>query len=83
MLTKCIDLENEIRGLFKAFGIKLPAPLKRRHFDEAVRETIEGDEALSFALLSVLEARGVLDRTFMERSGASPRRLGTTRPVFC
>lgn len=65
LLTKCIDLENEIRGLFKAFGIRLPAPLKRRHFDEAVRETIEGDEALSYALLPMLEARGILYRTFM------------------
>ena len=27
VLSKCIDLENEIRGLFKVFGIKLPPRL--------------------------------------------------------
>ena len=27
VLNKCIDLENEIRGLFKVFGIKLPPRL--------------------------------------------------------
>ena len=27
VLDKCIDLENEIRGLFKIFGIKLPPKL--------------------------------------------------------
>lgn len=80
LLTKCIDLENEIRGLFKAFGIRLPAPLKRRHFDEAVRETIEGDDALSYALLPMLEARSVLYRTFteMERRVAAAARNDET-----
>lgn len=27
VLNKCIDLENEVRGLFKVFGIKLPPKL--------------------------------------------------------
>ena len=27
VLNKCIDLENEVRGLFKVFGIKLPGKL--------------------------------------------------------
>jgi len=72
LLSKCIDLENEIRGLFKAFGIRLPAPLRRWHFDEAVREIIEGDEALSFALLPMLEVRAVLFKAFMEME----RRVG-------
>ena len=27
VLSKCVDLENEIRGLLRAFGIRLPAPL--------------------------------------------------------
>ena len=27
ILNRCIDLENEIRGLFKAFGIRLPSRL--------------------------------------------------------
>lgn len=76
LLTKCIDLENEIRGLVKAFGIRLPAPLKRRHFDEAVRETIESDDGLRYAPLPMLEARGVLYAAFIEmerRVGAGAR----------
>ena len=77
LLSKCIDLENEIRGLFKIFGIRLPSKLKHRHFDEAVRSTIEGDDTLSFALLPLLEARGVLFEAFREmerRTCAASRR---------
>ena len=32
VLDKCIDLENEIRGLFKIFGIKLPPKLGHGSF---------------------------------------------------
>jgi len=66
VLAKCIDLENEIRGLFKIFGIKLPPRLGHGSFDETVRDTIEADEALSQALLPLLDARLVLYRTFRE-----------------
>jgi hypothetical protein len=45
MQRKCIDLENEIRGLLKVFGVKLPMRLSRGAFDLAVRETIESDPA--------------------------------------
>ena len=38
VLNKCIDLENEIRGLFKVFGIKLPPRLGHGAFDAAVRD---------------------------------------------
>jgi len=61
---KCIDLENEIRGLFKAFGIRLPSHVSRLQFDEKVRPIIEADEALAFALLPMLEARGALYEAF-------------------
>ena len=47
VLNKCIDLENEVRGLFKVFGIKLPPRLGHGAFDKAVRATIEADDALS------------------------------------
>jgi len=43
VLTKCIDLENEIRGLLKVFGIKLPPKLGHGSFDPAVRDIIETD----------------------------------------
>jgi len=57
---KCIDLENEIRGLLKVFVVKLPMRLSRGAFDVAVRDTIESDPALSRALLQMLHARQML-----------------------
>ena len=64
MQRKCIDLENEIRGLLKVFGVKLPMRLARGAFDAAVRDTIENDPALSHALLPMLQARQMLIETF-------------------
>jgi len=64
VLDKCIDLENEVRGLFKIFGIKLPPKLGHGSFDRAVRAIIEADKALSHALLPLLDARLVLYKTF-------------------
>lgn len=66
VLRKCIDLENEIRGLFKVFGIKLPASLGHGPFDARVRPLIETDPGLADALLPVLEARRVLYCTYLE-----------------
>ena len=64
VLSKCIDLENEIRGLFKVFGIKLPPKLGHGAFDDTVRDIIEADKTLSHALLPMLDARLVLYQTF-------------------
>ena len=64
VLSKCIDLENEIRGLFKVFGIKLPPKLGHGAFDPEVRDIIETDKTLSHALLPMLDARLVLYQTF-------------------
>ena len=66
MQRKCIDLENEIRGLLRIFGVVLPLRLSRGAFDAAVREPIEADPALSHALLPMLEARAMLFETFTE-----------------
>jgi len=63
-LSKCIDLENEIRGLFKVFGIKLPPKLGHGGFDPAVRDIIETDVTLSESLLPLLNARLVLYHCF-------------------
>jgi len=60
VLRKCVDLENEIRGLFKAFGIRLPAPLSHAKFEDTVRPIMDADEGLAFALLPMLEARAAL-----------------------
>ena len=64
VLSKCVDLENEVRGLFKIFGIKLPPKLGHGAFDVAVRDIIETDEKLSQALLPLLDARLFLYQTF-------------------
>ena len=64
--SKCIDLENEIPGLLKIFGVKLPLRLSRGAYDRAVRETIGSAPALSLALLPMLEACGVPFDTFLE-----------------
>ena len=66
VLSKCVDLENEVRGLFKIFGIKLPPKLGHGVFDITVRGIIEADEALSHALLPLLEARLALYWSFRE-----------------
>ena len=66
MLVKCIDLENEIRGLFKVFGIKLPPILNDGSFDAAVRGIIETDTTLSHSLLPLLDARLVLYHCYRE-----------------
>ena len=66
VLKKCIDLENEVRGLFKVFGIKLPASLGHGPFDARVRAPIEKDPDLAEALLPLLDTRLVLYRTYLE-----------------
>jgi transposase len=80
VLAKCIDLEQEIRGLFKVFGIKLPPRLGHGAFDPKVRPLIEADEALSHALLPMLDARLVLYRTFRELDNRT-RHMANENPV--
>jgi transposase len=80
VLSKCVDLENEVRGLFKVFGIKLPPKLGHGAFDAAVRDIIETDETLSHALLPLLDARLVLYRTFRELDNRT-RKLALKDPV--
>ena len=80
VLAKCIDLENEIRGLFKVFGIKLPPRLGHGAFDSTVRPLIEADEALSQSLLPMLDARLVLYRTFRKLDNRA-RHLAHDDPV--
>ena len=51
---KCIDLGNEIRGLFRVFGLRLPPRVDQGSLDERVRSIIEADPDLSRALLPLL-----------------------------
>ena len=80
VLNKCIDLENEIRGLFKVFGIKLPPRVSHSAFDAEVRDIIEADRILSHALLPLLDARLVLYQTYRELD-ARARHLAEEDPV--
>ena len=80
VLSKCVDLENEIRGLFKVFGIKLPPRLGHGAFDDAVRGIIEADESLSHALLPMLEARLMLYQTFRVLDNRT-RKLANDDPI--
>ncbi len=80
VLSKCVDLENEVRGLFKIFGIKLPPKLGHGAFDNAVRDIIEVDKTLSHALLPLLDARLVLYQTFRVLDNRT-RHLATDDPV--
>jgi transposase len=80
VLSKCVDLELEVRGLFKVFGIKLPPRLSHSAFDDAVRGRIEADAALAHALLPLLEARLGLYRTFRELDNRV-RRMAQADPI--
>ena len=66
LLRKCMDLENEVRGLLKVFGIRLPASHSRGAFDKAVRTSIEHNSALVHALFPLLDARAELYKAFLE-----------------
>lgn len=66
VLKKCVDLENEIRGLIRLIGIKLPGTLKHGVFDVTVRELVERDKTLAQALIPLLDARLVLYKTYLK-----------------
>ena len=66
LLNKTIDLANEVRGLLKIFGIRLPKTVKHGSFDEIVRPMIEIDDVLAHAMIPLLDARLVLYQHFLE-----------------
>ncbi len=66
ILRKCIDLENELRGLLRIFGIKLPSKVSHGAFDEVVRKPIEANPALTRALIPMLDLRGTLYGAYMK-----------------
>ena len=66
ILKKCVDLENELRGLLKVFGIRLPSRVGHGAFDTELRETVSGDEMLACALVPLLDARTVLYKTYLK-----------------
>jgi transposase len=66
LLKKTMDLANEVRGLLKIFGVRLPKTVKHGSFDGVVRPLIEMDDVLAHALVPLLDARVILYQHFLE-----------------
>ena len=66
VLKKCVDLENEIRGLIRLVGIKLPSTLKHGAFDALVRELIEKQATLVNILIPLMDVRLALYKTYLK-----------------
>lgn len=66
LLSKTIDLANEVRGLLKIFGIRLPSSVSHGRFDEVARGLVEMDEVLAHAMLPLLDACRALYDQFLE-----------------
>ena len=66
LLKKTMDLANDVRGLLKIFGIRLPKTVKHGSFDGVVRPMIEMDDVLAHALVPLLDARDVLYQHYLE-----------------
>ena len=66
LLKKTMDLANEVRGLLKIFGVRLPRTVKHGSFDGLVRPMIEMDDVLAHALNPLLDARVVLFQHYLE-----------------
>ncbi len=66
---KRIDLANDIRGLFRIFGLRLPSRVDQSSFDERVRATIEADPDLSHELTN---APKIIDGIVAHRTRSVP-----------
>lgn len=66
LLNKTIDLANEVRGLLKIFGLRLPKTVQHGSFDDLVQPLIEADEVLAHAMLPLLDARLEIYRQFLD-----------------
>lgn len=80
VLRKCVDLENEIRGLVRLLGIRLPGTLKHGAFDALVRESIEAHTTLASALIPLLDARLALYKTYLQLDNQA-KALVRTDPI--
>jgi len=66
VLRKCVDLENEVRGLIRLLGIKLPSTVKHGAFDPLLRELIEEHVTMADALIPLLDARLALYQAYLK-----------------
>ena len=60
---KCLDVENQTRGLLKAFGLRV-GPVARARYDTRVRELLAGRERLLAVAEPLLRARAALWKEF-------------------
>ena len=81
LLSKTVDLANEVRGLLKILGIRLPKTVKHGSFDGVVRPMIEMDDVLAHALVPLFDARLVLYQHFLELDRRVKR--SATRDEVC
>ncbi len=70
ILTKCIDLENELRGLLKVFGVRLPPRVGHGGFDSWCGRRCWRYPSWRTCLLPLLDARVVLYRTYLQLDNA-------------
>ena len=70
ILKKCIDLENELRGLLKVFGVRLPMRIGHGSFDQLVRAIVADEALLARALVPLLDARTMLYKTYLQLDNA-------------
>lgn len=89
ILSKCVDLENELRGLLRVFGIRLPSRVGHASFDDLARKLLPSKPVIR-ALVPLLDARAVLYKTYLKldsevralaRSDAVCKRLMSTPGV--
>ena len=66
LLKKTIDLANEVRGLLKIFGVRLPRSIPHGSFDRLVRPMIQMDDILAHAIIPLLDAREVVFQHYVE-----------------
>jgi transposase len=70
VLAKCCDLENELRGLLKVFGVRLPMRVPHGGYDDLVRAKLKDYPEVASTLLPLLDARTVLYKTFLKLENA-------------
>ena len=68
--ARALGQENELRGLLKVFGIRLPSRVGHGAFDAELRDRVSSDEMLACALVPMLDARTVLYKTYLKLDNA-------------
>ena len=66
VLKKCVDLENEVRGLIRLLGIKLPGTVKHGAFDDYVRPLVIENGLMAESVIPLLDARLALYQTYLK-----------------